>query len=288
MSGPIHTIDANHLDHPALCDDEHMGHLESGQVMYLPRLSFELGSKDLLNPVICDGKKKNISYDYLHKVLGGISANNAYRPQLQSMMDGYATYAKTLVDTLLPQYQEAVQWGRTSYRPVEITGRRNSPRQDDTRIHVDAFPSTPVHGWRILRVFCNVNPDNQPRVWNLGESFDRVLNQFAPQFSAYHPFKAKLLHRFHITKSLRTAYDHYMLQLHDQMKLNDIYQAQLQKNTMNFASQSTWIVFTDHVSHAALSGQYLLEQTFYLPISAMATPNLSPFKQMEKYGLLPI
>ena len=39
---------------------------------------------------------------------------------------------------------------------------------------------------------------------------------------------------------------------------------------------------TDKVSHAALSGQFLLEQTFYLPVQAMKDPNLSPLHMLER------
>ena len=74
-----------------------------------------------------------------------------------------------------------------------------------------------------------MNPNNKPRVWHLGDSFTNVLHQFAPQLSPYQAFKAKLLHRFQITKTLRTAYDHYMLQLHDHMKLNDTYHQHYKK-----------------------------------------------------------
>ena len=84
------------------------------------------------------------------------------------------------------------------------------------------------------------------------------------------------------TKTLRSAYDHYQLKLHDAMKLDDAYQQSVSKQPVDFPAQSTWIVFTDQVSHAALSGRFLLEQTFYLPVEAMANPELSPARQWEK------
>lgn len=286
MSTLLYTLDASDLDQPTLRDSQHITHLESGQVIHLPNLSFKINNPELFNPALCDMKKKNISYDYQTQKLGGISAHHPQQQHVQTMMHAFALYAKTLVDTVLQDYHSALRWGRTSYRPVEIKNRQRSKRQDDTRVHVDAFPSTPVQGWRILRVFCNVNPDQKPRVWNLGEPFANLLPQFAAQLPPYHALKAKLLHKFRVTRTLRTAYDHYMLHLHDHMKLRDAYQAQLKKTQIDFPAQSTWIVFTDHVSHAALGGQYLLEQTFYLPVSAMLNPNNSPFKQMEHYGLL--
>jgi hypothetical protein len=65
------------------------------------------------------------------------------------------------------------------------------------------------------------------------------------------------------------------------MKLDDKYQEQVSKTRFDFPAQSSWIVFTDQVSHAALSGQYLLEQTFYLPVEHMNEPALSPQHVLE-------
>jgi hypothetical protein len=36
------------------------------------------------------------------------------------------------------------------------------------------------------------------------------------------------------------------------------------------------------VSHAALSGQHVLEQTFYIPVSSMLDPTQSPLHTLEK------
>ena len=57
-----------------------------------------------------------------------------------------------------------VKRARTSYRPQPAVGRDVSWRKDDSRLHVDAFPSRPNRGERILRVFSNVNPDRGPRL----------------------------------------------------------------------------------------------------------------------------
>jgi len=43
----------------------------------------------------------------------------------------------------------------------------------------------------------------------------------------------------------------------------------------------TWIVFTDRVMHAALAGQFLLEQTFYLPVAAMRDASRAPLRILE-------
>jgi len=44
----------------------------------------------------------------------------------------------------------------------------------------------------------------------------------------------------------------------------------------------SWIAFTDQVSHAAMAGQYQLEQTFLLPVDAMRSPEQSPLRILER------
>ena len=85
-----------------------------------------------------------------------------------------------------------------------------------------------------------------------------------------------------LTRGHRTAYDHYMLQLHNSMKADVNYQKKAQQETILFPPGSTWIVYTDRVSHAAMAGQYLFEQTFHLPVQAMHDEKLSPLRILEK------
>ena len=257
--------------------------LESGKVIYFPNYSFapHPDEQPLLSESILDKKHKNISYDPSHHRVSGVVTPELLH-KLQDFMHRFSEYSKHLIDTLLPEYTDKVRWGRTSYRPAEIKGRASSKRKDDTRLHVDSFSATPVNGLRILRVFCNINPYGEPRVWHVGEPFSDVLKTFADDIPEFSARRAKLLKLIKATKTLRSPYDHYMLHLHDTMKLDDHYQQNLAKQRIDFPANSTWIVFTDNVSHAALSGQFLLEQTFYLPVDAMIDPAFSPLKQWEK------
>lgn len=254
--------------------------LESGKVIYLPEYTLPTTAEctTLFSNAWLDNKHKNISFDYHRQCLGGFqsASENAALDQLKQVMKRYAEFSYHLIAHLFPKYQAHIRFGRTSYRPAEIAGRIYSKRKDDTRLHVDAFPATPVQGLRILRVFNNINPQGQARTWHLGEPFQDVFKQFAAKLPKYRPAIAQILKWSKITKSLRSAYDHYQLHLHDAMKLDDAYQNSVQKELIQFPANSTWIVFTDQVSHAALSGQYLLEQTFYLPPHAMEDHQQSP------------
>lgn len=260
--------------------------LEAGKVIYFPTYFFNKKDKDWIasSEAWLDKNSKNISYDYITQRLAGVNKKNSsseLEANLQLFMHDFAEFSLALVSDVLPWYAQDLTWGRTSFRPAAIEGRKTSKRKDDTRLHVDSFAATPVNGLRILRVFCNVNAFNEPRVWHLGETFPEVMAQFAGKISPYRPMLAKALKCLKATKSLRSAYDHYMLKLHDTMKLDDAYQASCEKQRVDFPAQSSWVVFTDQVSHAALSGQFLLEQTFYLPIHSLKKPEQSPYHQWQ-------
>jgi hypothetical protein len=96
------------------------------------------------------------------------------------------------------------------------------------------------------------------------------------------PLSGSLLRLVRVTKRRRSAYDALMLQLHDRMKADLGYQATAAQADVAFPPGSTWLAFTDAVSHAAMSGQYQLEQTFLLPVEAMRQPEQSPLRILER------
>ncbi len=257
--------------------------LEKGDVLVFPNLSFALSADEqqFLSPTII-GKSKNVSYDPKTERLQGSNVDPDATTLLQQMMQRYAIFSKGLLEHLFPQYQQSLIQHRTSYRPCEIAGRTTSWRKDDTRLHVDSFPATPVQDKRILRIFTNVNPMGKPRSWRVGEPFEKVALRFLPALSPPGWGVSLMLNSLGLTKSRRSAYDHYMLQMHDSMKADVDYQATVNHLAYDFPAGSTWIVFTDHVSHAAMAGQYVFEQTFYLPINAMHDESLAPQRILER------
>jgi len=198
------------------------------------------------------------------------------------MIARFFDFALDLVVRLLPSYQNGLIRGRTSFRPLQVEGRVTSRRKDDTRIHVDSFPSAPTQGKRILRVFSNVNPSGQSRVWRIGEPFEQAAARFLPSIRRPLPFSGIALKLLHVTKSRRTEYDHIMLQLHDRMKSDSRYQAEVEQTEQEFPAGSTWLAFADQVAHAGMKGQYLLEQTFLLPPSQMRDEAKAPLQVLER------
>ena len=249
-----------------------------------PDKGFSLAAdeRELLDPAISNGRSKNVSLDPATGLVRGADVGPEREDQLRKMISRFASEADGLLQALAPSYGPALQRRRTSFRPGSIAGRSLSRRKDDRRLHVDAFPATPVHGRRILRVFANVNPAGEGRVWDVGEEgFEATARRFRHRLTAkgrLAGWKAK----FGVTKGRQSAYDQLMLQLHDSTKLDDAYQASTPKRRMVFPAGSMWVVYTDAVLHAALSGQHALEQTYLLPVDAMRMPQMSPLRVLER------
>src|SRR5258708_6447316 len=187
--------------------------IESGHVLFLPDLPFATRPEEarLFTPAIL-GSSKNASFDPSYGALGGTTATGADAELLRALISRFSDHASALVERLLPRYRGHLTRGRASFRPAEIAGRVSSWRKDDTRLHVDSFPATPTGGRRILRVFCNVNPNGKPRAWRIGDEFESVARRFANRLSLPIPGSGYLLALLRLTKTPRSPYDALMLQ----------------------------------------------------------------------------
>jgi len=85
----------------------------------------------------------------------------------------------------------------------------------------------------------------------------------------------------------RSPYDEFMLYLHDWLKENNDFQTRSPKQELVFPPGSGWMVYTDGVPHAAMSGQYALEQTFIIPREALVTPQVAPCCVLEDGNYVP-
>ncbi len=258
--------------------------LEPGGVVVLARRRFELGWDEtmLITGPVSDGRSKNVSYDPGSGRLGGAAIQGEPRAALKTLMARFSDWATATVHTLAPAYSRALQTGKASFRPNEIEGRALSPRKDDRRLHVDAFPAQPVQGRRILRLFVNIDPGGAARTWRTGEPFETFAARFVGKIAPRPPGYDALLQAVRLTKGRRTAYDHAMLRLHDLAKADDDYQRDGVRHAPSFPAEATWLVFTDATPHAALSGKNALEQTFFLPVDAMARQEQSPLRVLER------
>jgi hypothetical protein len=277
---PIVELDFSDWNAPAGHPDQQAGWtaaLEAGQVLYFPRLAFQLSPEEtaLLREDILKGCARNVSLG-----ADGALKHAAGTPEEQRLLGGmigrYRKLAVALVNGLFPAYRGALRVAPTSFRPRQVETRVQSVHADDKRMHVDAFPTRPTYGERLLRVFTNVNPNGAPRVWRVGESFETIARRYLPSAKPYSLLRAKLLNAMGGTKSLRSEYDHLMLQLHDLMKEDEHYQQTGTLETKPFPPGCVWVCYSDQATHAVMSGQFMMEQTFYLPQGRELNPASSP------------
>lgn len=258
--------------------------IEGGQVLFFPRLAFTLAPDErrLLDPHLANPRAKNISLRGTGADLRGVAGSAAEQQALRAMLVRYRDEACALVDRLFPHYRGRLTPASTSFRPVAIEGRATSWRKDDTRLHVDAFPSNPSRGLRLLRVFCNLNPAGLPRVWRMGEPFEAFAQRHVAQIPRPLPGSAWLMDKLHITKSRRSEYDHLMLRLHDRAKADMNWQRSAPQQQFGFPPGSTWLLFSDQVLHAAIRGQFMAEQTLTLHTRDLLDPGTSPLEVLRR------
>ena len=258
--------------------------VEAGHVLAFPHLAFLFSEQErrFLDPRWADGQAKNVSLRWPAGELRGAAGEAADLEALRRMIVRYAEQSEAFALRLFPHYRGKLRRGNTSFRPVGVLGRPRSWRQDDTRLHIDAFPSNPMRGTRLLRVFCNVNPHGEPRHWRVGEPFEAHARRYLGAIGRPWPGSATLLAALGITKRRRTGYDHRMLQLHDRAKADLEFQRASPQQAVDFAPGTTWVCYSDQVLHAAMGGQHMMEQTFYLDAPDLAHPETAPLAILER------
>ena len=268
--------------------------LEQGRVLFFSHPPFEFSEDDrefLLNQRAGDSRlHKNISYRPQQDLMRGFSDGIEATQRMHGILRNYSRQVVAFVSRFLAPYAGKFTLDFASYRPFEEEGRDLTLHKRNDLLHVDAFPSRPTHGGRILRVFTNIHP-NKERVWMTGEPFrelaksyaeDAGLRKFAEKRSSMPRWLSQGMQRIGMAVPHRSAYDSFMLRFHDYLKENRDYQSASGKVRMVFPPMSTWLVFTDGVPHAALSGQCALEQTFIIPRPALVAPNDSPIQVLEQ------
>ncbi len=228
-----------------------------------------------------DGRSKNVSFNVHTGRIDGALGDPATFERLRALMARYSAWASDVLGAFFPAYSEAMEFGRTSFRPRSVQEAPRSRRKDDRRLHVDAFTSQPVAGRRILRVFSNVDPSGASRDWAVGDGFENYARRFLKRSRRLLPGEAAVLEGLTLTKSRRTDYDQIMLTMHDAAKSDRTYQRTAPRKFISFPPGATWVAFTDQAPHAAIGGQCALEQTFYLPIDALHDPATSPLRILE-------
>lgn len=257
--------------------------LEGGGIVYLPELPFHLidDEQAFLDPSVVNqprkhaGRARIIVETDIGKTRRSALGDKAAQSAMEAMVRRFEEWSCELLADLMPSYTDALQIGPTTFRPC--------PRTSVQGLHVDAFFPLPTQGRRVLRLFTNVNPVGEPRVWQVAEEhFEEFSKRLVPRVRREIPGSGWLLERIRATKGRRTPYDHVMRQLRNLTKKDADYQRNTRRRMLEFPSGSTWFTFTDGVIHGAVSGQFAFEQTFFLPVERMHEPERSPLRTLER------
>jgi hypothetical protein len=268
-------------------------------VLYFPQTPVVIPSDDLTfllaQQHIASSLHKNIAYKAERDELSGFSRKSADPRDVVRMRDVMRRYSKmveSFLSRFLSRYQCRWRLDYASFRPFEERGRDLPLHRRNDLLHTDAFPTRPTRGWRILRFFHNIHPTHT-RDWVIGEPFAQVVRAFTPaKIAMPRPEGAFISACKHAAQATglaslvprwkRGPYDEFMIRLHNAMKEDSAFQASCVREEVQFAPGSSWIAYTDTVPHAVLSGQYALEQTFFVDPAAMVMRESAPITILER------
>ncbi|MFI5456477.1 MAG: Kdo hydroxylase family protein [Isosphaerales bacterium] len=275
--------------------------LETGDILYFPLSPPLLPEEDrafLVTQKQVDASyHKNISYRPIDDRLKGIDQDiDTQRARVHAIMRGYSQRAIAFMASFLERYAAGWKIDYASFRPIEESGRQVALHSRNDLLHFDSFPTRPSHGDRLLRIFTNIHPE-RARVWITTDHFEALAGQFADRIGldrkpgarkAWKSLIVRAAARLGLPVVDRPFYDKFMLKIHHAMKEDAGFQRTCRKDRWEFPAGSTWIVFTDSASHACLSGQYALEQTFIVRRSTLVCPEKAPIAILEKLAGYPL
>jgi hypothetical protein len=274
--------------------------LERGAVEYFPVCPFPIPTGDdrafLLEQRLASRAHKNISYDPgTGQAAGFLRCSSTQAERLRCLLADFSRQATAWLARMLPRYSAAWKLDRVSFRPEEEATRKLRLKARNDLLHVDAFPSRPTNGQRILRLFVNVNP-SEPRIWCTSEPFGKLLERFGQRAGLptaqgirwSRHLTRKVLDLFQPGRPERSVYDTFMLRFHDYLKACEEFQEKGPKRFWKFVPGSAWLVFTDTASHAALRGRFALEHSYFVLPQTLALPQESPPALLERACGLPV
>ncbi len=277
--------------------------LEAGDIIFFPETPIAILATDLEfligHQQVGGAYHKNIAYRPLEDRITGFDAQDAkMADRLRGIMRRYSDDVVEFLRGFLAPYQARWRVDYASYRPEEEQGRDLSLRKRNDLLHTDAFPTRPTNGDRILRFFNNINPQ-RTRNWITTDTFDVLVEKMrtgklnegssVPLPSSMQMSGAKRalagIGLGALAPSLkRSPYDEFMMRFHNYLKENSSFQQNCPKQHWEFPPGSSWMVYTDMVSHAVLSGQFALEQTLIISRQVMVTPEKSPYGVLSKFA----
>lgn len=272
--------------------------LEAGNLLFFEKIPFSFPQEEidflLAQKQSSRKRSKNIAYKpELDRLSNHDPKEVVEEEKLKKILRNYSSQVACFLSRLLFPYSKDWKVDYTSFRPFQEKGRDLRLRARNDLLHFDAFPTRPLNGDRILRFFTNINP-KEDRHWITSDSFEELAIRYGGSSLALprsidYSWKGRveralcrLMAKGGVKQLVRSPYDQFMLQFHHFLKEDSEFQLHSEKEHWYFPPGSCWAVFTDQVSHAALSGQYALEQTFFVPVKSLLFPEKSPLRILER------
>lgn len=270
--------------------------LESGEIIRFPRSPIPLSSASdlvlLRDELPKQLNTKNVSYhpesDHVHGVPEkGELYDVAYR-----FLKAHSAGVEAFLQKTIPHLTHNWTVGTSSFRPIQEKGRNLKPHASNELIHVDAGAYGATNGDRILRFFVNVNT-TEDRVWATKGSFQQVYAKYGAAAGIAGPhnldkgalgqLRTRVL-RGLVSIGVREAmvadsspYDRLMRRFHNYMKDTPAFQApDADYHQVRFAPGSAWMVLTDTITHASVSGQHALITTFIVRQEQCRLKDIAP------------
>lgn len=275
--------------------------LESNHIVFFPSSPLPLPDGATLHYLRTELparlKLKNISYHPEVDRITGFEGDEATAGRLTRVLKEHLTAVSAFLRRQIPHLTEDWTIGTCSVRPIQERGRNLKPHASNELVHVDAGAYGATDGDRILRFFVNFN-DQEDRVWATKGPIERIVDRFGREAGlldlqgrlARRLTKGRtdrvvsaavqgLAHLNPLATVLDTSpYDRAMRRLHNYMKDSVAFREDRRDyEEIRFPPYSAWMVFTDGVSHASLSGQFAFVTTIIVRRRRMKYPQFAPF-----------
>jgi hypothetical protein len=276
--------------------------LERGRIVCFPECPVDLPSPEdleFLRQEMADHlRSKNISYHPEADVIFGIKGAREVVERTRRILKEHSARVQAFLRKSIPLLTRDWQVGTSSFRPLQERGRILPAHASNELVHVDAGAYGATHGDGIIRFFVNVNPV-EDRIWITKGAFPELYRRFGHEARVVPSNGADLQEG--VWDRLRTAavnllaavipsaklldsspYDRMMRRFHNYMKDTPAFQSTPEGHLQfEFKPFWAWMVFTDRVSHASISGRHAFADTFAIKLRSCRIPEMAPINLLK-------
>ncbi len=278
--------------------------LERGNIVYFPVCPVELASATdlaaLRDELPRQLKLKNVSYHPEAGHVRGIDRDAPLHDLAENVLRDHSDRVAAFLEAFIPELVAGGVTGTSSFRPIQEKGRNLKPHASNELVHIDAGAYGATNGDRILRFFVNVNP-KEDRVWATKGLLVELLDRYGSESGVVEPGRPPRLEKGpldHLRSGIiallcraglpiasvldSSPYDRVMRKFHNFMKDTPAFQADPRGHEeLRFPPGSAWMVLTDVVSHASVSGQHALVHTSLIPLANCRHPEMAPINILK-------